>query len=171
MLWIILGFIIGVSIAIFLSICDYFCDFWEGIFNSFLGGLTGVMIGLFLMLFSSLFASCCAETTWSTVENTDIYALQDNLTTEGSFFLGSGHINDELKYFYVKETDIGYTVCNVDADNTYIRYTTDRCYVERQTCTFTNDFINLIAFPFNYTRYIFHIPDGSIMNNYAVDLK
>jgi hypothetical protein len=105
------------------------------------------------------------------IEDTDIYALQDNITTEGSFFLGSGHIDDELKYFYVKETDIGYTVCNVDADQSYIRYTDDRCHIEKQTCAFTNEFVNWIAFPFNDTRYIFHIPDGSIMNNYVVDLK
>lgn len=170
MLWIILCSIIGLIIGIIWAINDAL-DFWEGFFDAFISLLLGVMIGLLCMLFSSIFAECGAEKTWSTVEDTNIYALQDNLTTEGSFFLGSGHIDDELKYFYVKETDIGYTVCNVDADDSYIRYTTDNCHVERQICTFTNDFVNLIAFQFDDTRYIFHIPDGSILNNYAVDLQ
>lgn len=169
MLWIILGAIIGLIIGIVLAKDDW-CDFWEGVGYSFLGILLGAMIGLIITLFCSIFAECGAEKTWSTVEDTNIYALQDNLTTEGSFFLGSGHINDELKYFYVKETDVGYTVCNVDADNSYIRYTTDRCHIERQTYEFTNGFVKLIAIPMS-DRYIFHIPDGSILNNYAVDLK
>jgi hypothetical protein len=119
------------------------------------------MIGLIIMMPVSAIADCCADKTWHTVEDTDIYALQDNLTTEGSFFLGSGHIDDELKYFYVKETD---------ADDSYIRYTTDRCHIERQNYTFNNDFVAAIAIPMS-DRYIFHIPDGSILNNYAVDLK
>lgn len=170
MLFIIVGAIIGLIIGIWISIDDY-CDFGEGFFNAVIGILMGALLGLLLTLFSSILADCCADKTWSTVEDTNIYALQDNLTTEGSFFLGSGHIDDELKYFYVKETDVGYTVCNVDADESFIRYTTDRCHIERQTCTFDNKFVAAIAFPFTSTRYIFHIPDGSILNNYAVDLK
>lgn len=169
MLIILLGLIIGLIVGIVISINDY-CDFWEGVGITVLVTILGVMISFFIMMPVSAIADSCADKTWSTVEDSDIYALQDNLTTEGSFFLGSGHINDELKYFYVKETDVGYTVCNVDADDSYIRYTTDRCHIERQTYEFTNGFVKLIAFPIS-DRYIFHIPDGSILNNYAVDLK
>lgn len=169
MLIILLGLIIGLIVGIVISINDY-CDFWEGVGITVLVTILGVMISFFIMMPVSAIADSCADKTWSTVEDSDIYALQDNLTTEGSFFLGSGHINDELKYFYVKETDVGYTVCNVDADDSYIRYTTDRCHIERQTYEFTNGFVKLIACPMS-DRYIFHIPDGSILNNYAVDLK
>jgi hypothetical protein len=170
MVFIILGAIIGLIGGIVYALNECY-DFLEGIGTTFLITILGALIGFLITIFSSILAECCSDKTWSTVEDNDIYALQDNLTTEGSFFLGSGHINDELKYFYVKETDVGYTVCNVDADKSYIRYTSDRCHIERQTCTFTNDFVAAIAFPFNDTRYIFHIPDGSILNNYAVDLK
>lgn len=170
MLIILLGLIIGLIVGIVISINDY-CDFWEGVGTTVLATSLGVIISFFIMTLVSATVDSCADKTWSTVEDSDIYALQDNLTTEGSFFLGSGHISDELRYFYVKETDFGYTVCNVDADNSYIRYTTDRCHIERQTCTFSNDFVAAIAFPMTNTRYVFHIPDGSILNNYAVDLK
>lgn len=169
MLIIFIGLIIGFIVGFVYSLNNCW-SFWEGVGTTILITILGMAIGAVLMTFSSAIANSCADKTWTTVEDTDIYALQDNLTTEGSFFLGSGHINDELKYFYVKETDVGYTVCNVDADDSYIRYTTDRCHIERQTYEFTNGFVKLIALPMS-DRYIFHIPDGSILNNYAIDLK
>ena len=169
MLFIFLGLIIGFIAGLVYSLNNCW-GFWEGAGTTILITILGIIISLFIMMPVSAIADSCVDKTWSTVEDVDIYALQDNLTTEGSFFLGSGHINDELKYFYVKETDVGYTVCNVDADDSYIRYTTDRCHIERQTYEFTNAFVAAIAIPMS-DRYIFHIPDGSILNNYAVDLK
>lgn len=169
MLFIIVGAIIGLIVGIIYAFNNCY-GFGESFVVAILIIILGATIGGVCMTFSSAIADCCAEKNWYTVQDTDIYALQDNLTTEGSFFLGSGHINDELKYFYVKETDVGYTVCNVDADDSYIRYTTDRCHIEKQSYKFSNDFVAAIAIPMS-ERYIFHIPDGSILNNYAVDLK
>ena len=169
MLIIVLGLIIGFIVGVIYALNNCY-GFWEGFGTTILITIFGVLISCIIIMPVSAIADSCADKTWNTVEDVDIYALQDNLTTEGSFFLGSGHIDNELKYFYVKETDVGYTVCNVDADDSYIRYTTDRCHIERQTYEFTNGFVKLIAFPIS-DRYIFHIPDGSIINNYAVDLK
>lgn len=169
MLIVILGLIIGFIAGVIYALNNCY-DFLEGAGMTILITILGIMISFIVILPVSAIADSCADKTWSTVEDIDIYALQDNLTTEGSFFLGSGHIDDELKYFYVKETDVGYTVCNVDADDSYIRYTNDRCHIEKQTYEFTNKFVAAIAIPMS-DRYIFHIPDGSILNNYAVDLK
>lgn len=169
MLWIILGAIIGIVIGIYLT-SDAWMELWERVIMTFLLALLCSTLGVLFAMFSGVFADICADKTYHVVEDIEIYALQDNITTEGSFFLGSGHVDDELKYFYVEETELGYVVNNVDADNAYIKYTTDRYHLERLSYTFDNWFVRLIAFPMN-NRYVFYIPDGSIINNYTVDLK
>lgn len=169
MLWIFLGLILAVVFGIVISVNDY-ATFWEGVGNTCLLILLFVMPATLLGAVSSEIADEYAAKTYYVEEDIDIYALQDNLTTDGRFFLGSGHIDDELKYFYVQKTDVGYTVRNVDADESYIQYTSDRCHLEKQAYHFDNWFIDWIAFPKGY-RYVFYIPDGSIINNYAIDLK
>ncbi len=169
MLIVICGMVIGVVVGIVMALTDW-VDFWEGVGYAFLGLLMGTLLGLLVWLPVNAIVDCCAEKTYYTVEDTDIYALQDNFATEGSFFLGSGHIDDELKYFYVKQTDVGYTVCNVDADKSYIQYTSDRCHVVKQSYTFNSQAARLFAVP-SGERYIFYIPEGSIVNTYSIDLR
>ena len=168
MLWFIIGIII-VTVVVIRMIFDVYCDLGEILSYGFLM-LIAAMSGAFMLTaFSGMIADACADKTWSVVEDVEIHALQDNVTTEGNFFLGSGHIDKELKYFYVEETDLGYTVSNVDADDAYIRYTNDRCRLERQTYEFNNPWVYLVAIPLG-ERYVFYIPEGSIINNYSVDL-
>lgn len=170
MLWIILFAIVGIVIGIIVTI-DLGDGFLAGLGWTTVIGLVGCLIGLVVLLISSAIADCSAEKTYYTVEDTEIYALQDNVGVEGSFYLGSGHIDDNLKYFYVKQTDLGYTVCDVNADDAYIQYTSDKCHLVRRSYKFNNRFVRLIAMPMENDKYIFYIPDGSIINNYAIDLK
>lgn len=170
MLWFIIGIIITIAVVIYWIKEDIMFDGWEVIAWGFLVLIIAVFGSGLLTIISSEIAEATADKTYSVAEDVEIYALQDNMYTDGSFFLGSGHINDELKYFYVKQTEFGYAVSNVDADNTYIQYTTDRCHLERYTYTFDNWFVSLIAVPLT-DRYVFYIPEGSIINNYSVDLK
>lgn len=169
MLWFIIGILVTIGIVIYL-IWEDFLGFGEILGFGFLTLIAAFFGALLLTLFASAFAEAGAEKTYHVVEDVDIYALQDNIATEGSFFLGSGHVDGELKYFYVEKTDIGYTVKHVDADQTYIKYTSDRCHIERYTYTYNNWLVNLIAVPLT-DRYIIYIPEGSIVNNYTVDLK
>jgi hypothetical protein len=68
------------------------------------------------------------------------------------------------------QEDLGYTVKKVDADKCHIKYTDDRCHIEQLDYTFDNGFVRLIAFPTS-SEYIIYIPEGSIVNNYQVDLS
>lgn len=170
MLWFIIGILVTIGIVIYWIWDDCLWSVGECIAMGFLVLIAAVIGSILLMMFSSAAAETCADKTYHVVEDIDIYALQDNITTDGSFFLGSGHIDDELKYFYVEKTELGYTVKNIDADQAYIQYTTDRCHIEKQSYTFDNWFVRLIAEPIT-DRYIIYIPEGSIVNNYSVDLK
>ena len=132
--------------------------------------IISIVGSVLLCVISSVIADDCADKTYSITEDIDIYAMQDNLATEGDFFLGSGHVDGELKYFYVVKDEFGYTVTNVNADDAYIQYSTERCHLEKHTYTFDNWFVRSIAVPCS-DRYIFYVPEGSIINDYAVDLK
>lgn len=169
MLWFIIGVIIVVCIIIHM-IRDEIWTFGEICGFGFMWFLAIMICALLAMLFSSAIAEVDAAKTYSVTEDIEIYALQDDVGSEGEFFIGSGHISNELKYFYVEKTELGYTVRDIDADCTYIQYTTDRCHIEKQAYTFDNWFVRLIAIPMS-ERYVIYIPEGSIVNNYTVDLK
>lgn len=169
MLWFIIPIIV-VVLFVTHEIRDGLLDGWEIFWLSVLVFIGSILGATLLCAFSSEIAEECADKTYSIAEDVDIYAMQDNLATEGNFFLGSGHVDDELKYFYVVKGEFGYTVTNVNADNTYIQYTSERCHLEKHTYTFDNWFVRLIAIPCS-EHYVFYIPEGSIINNYTVDLK
>ena len=170
MLWFIIG-IVAVVIYIIWMCADELFSGGEIAVLGFMSFLGAMLVAFLLTLFSSAIAYSCADKTYSVAEDVEIYALQDNITTEGSFFLGSGHIDDELKYFYVEETDLGYTIKHVDADDTYIQYTDGRCHLEKHTYTYDGWFAQAVTMPLFGDRYVFYIPEGSVINNYSVDLK
>lgn len=170
MLWFIIGIVVTIGTVIYWIWDDTFFGIGETILMGFLILIAALMGSLLLTVISTAVAEVEADKTYSVTEDIDIYALQDNITTDGSFFLGSGHIDDELKYFYVAKTELGYTVKNIDADQAYIQYTDGRCHIEKQSYTFDNWFVRLITVPLT-DRYIIYIPEGSIVNNYSVDLK
>lgn len=168
MLWFLIALIVTIFLIVYwirdgLSLGEIVCC-------GFLTLLISIGIALMLAILSSAIAEDCAAKTYYAVEDTDIYAMQDNVTAEGNCFLGSGHIDGELNYFYVAKTPFGYTVENVDAVQTYIQYTSDRCHIERQSYTFDNWFVAAIAIPMT-DRYVIYIPEGSIVYNYAIDLQ
>ena len=171
MLWFIIAIIVVVIFVAYMIIEERWCLSWGEIFGfGFIAFIVAMLCAFLLTTLSGAIADECAAKTYSVAEDVDIYALQDNITNGGSFFLGSGHVDNELKYFYVTETELGYTINSIDADDVYIKYTTDRCHVEKHTYTFDNWFVRCIAIPMT-ERYVFYIPEGSVINNYAVDLK
>lgn len=93
------------------------------------------------------YAKCNVEITKTPeiVASVDLVALQDNTPVTGSFFLGSGSLNNKTHYAFYYETEHGYKYETLDAESTrypvYVRYISseetphiDRySVVERQT--------------------------------------
>ena len=169
MLWVILWIlaVIGFTVHAFF---DNWSD-WGDVIMTFFGSLlSGFGILMIVLIISSAVCDATCDKTWYTYEDTKIYALQDNVSEEGRFFLGSGQVKGKLKYFYVEETDVGYTIRDVVSDNTYIQYTDGECHMEKQSYEFNHWFAKLIAVPLS-SRQIFYIPEGSIVQNYTIDLE
>ena len=133
------------------------------------------LAGILVWLLIGALSLCGSEPVSKTPledEAIEIYALADGNLTEGhGSFLGSGHIDEELKYTFVKKDAFGYTVEQVDADACYVKYTDDiprAVPIEERY----NGFIKFWTGD-NVAKsgYIFYLPEGSIIEQYNIDLK
>ena len=103
----------------------------------------------------------------------DIIALNDSQNMQGSSFIGSGYVDEELKYYVMQDTNLGYSVIKIDSDNAYIKEDKDqKPHIEIQTEEIENP---ILRYWFNFncggTRYIIYVPNGTIVQNYKIDLK
>ena len=105
------------------------------------------------------------------VNTTNIIALKDSAGNSGSFFLGSGYIDDDLYYYYAAETERGYKVDKIKASNCYTRYSDDTPRIEEYKAVgFKNWYDYIYAMP-SVSYKVVYIPEGSITNVFEVDLE
>lgn len=103
---------------------------------------------------------------------TEIVALNDSTGVSGRIgFLGSGYVSEDLYYYYMKNTSKGYKASKIRADATYVKYSEDP-HIEIYSVTgFKNKLYYLIGVPFTDCYYIAYVPEGSIIENYRIDLE
>ena len=170
------GAIIG-----FLYGCIVDGDFFLGVLGSIAGFLTAALISIIIC---GLIIPIVADTVGAThsVEKVDIaplYALKDNSNLSGSFFLGTGSVNETDYYYYiVKEEGKGYCVNKLSTSNSvYLDYLNSKnCEYDEPCLVYYYDEWDSKALRFfawsppNW--HTFYIPEGSIIENYyEVDLE
>jgi hypothetical protein len=143
--------------------------------------IVGVWIGfpllaffasLCFMILSSGICSCFCNTEYKMTNDKPIIALQDNIETNGRFFLGSGTIDEDPVYYYMAEDEFGYKMDTVDTDFAYIQYSKDKPHIETYAPYFTNGFVEFFTGGcISGNRTIIYVPKGSIVENYNVDLQ
>ena len=168
MIWFILVVIFSIWFIKFLHDDDYSFvgGFFFWLFVTFLAFLLSLaMIGLCSSV-AVIFPQTCEK---SSTEH--IIALNDSTGVNGrAGFLGSGYVEDELYYYYMTDTKEGFQAKKIKAEDIYVRYS-DEPIVETYTATnFKNKLLWLIALPIN-SYHIVYIPEGSIIENYRVDLE
>jgi hypothetical protein len=163
-----MGLIIAVVIiGIIGGVLTYYgYGFIEDLFFGFLfwGG-----ISLFVL---SLFAIGC-ETTPVKVSEQKIYALKDNSQTNGSFFLGSGTIDEEQYFFYVIDTEKGKRIEKQLADESYVVETNNET---PKVVTYERRYKSAFArFMYGDTNgnyeYRFYVPKNTITTDFTIDLE
>lgn len=169
-------FIITVAGILIYEYSDFgMLDFGSFIF-SFVVGLFGGFIGLLIMLFVSMgfndrpLEDC--RITYSD-EKIELVALKDNFQVEGTAFLFSSTVNDELKYTYIYETDMGMTTKSLKANGCYIKYINDNetPYIQKWTVSHPSKFMNKMFF-LPYDRYTIYLPEGSVIEEvYNIDIE
>ena len=100
---------------------------------------------------------------------TPLVAMQDGTGT----FVRSVHIKEDLNYFYLYPDEDGRGIASgqAKAKYSYINYTEKEPYlVFHQARKFDSFLWNLITFP-ETDEYYFYIPEGSIVQDYTIDLN
>lgn len=168
MIWFILVVIFSIWFIKFLH--DDGCGFVGGFFfwlsmTILVFLLSVAMIG-FCSSVAVIFPQTCEK---SSTEH--IIALNDSTGVNGrAGFLGSGYVEDELYYYYMTDTKEGFQAKKIKAEDAYVRYS-DEQIVETYTATnFKNKLLWLVALPIN-SFHIVYIPEGSIIENYQIDLE
>ncbi len=172
MLIVILVLLIGVCMFYHLEVKGRrFSWRWDGselILTLFLSAVIGVAVAL---IPSVIFDCKPPELSYELIETKEIYALEDNITHGGRYFLGSGVSNGDAAYFYVVEEDFGLKTKSKDTDYAYVKYTDETPSVEYYDAEFKNPFYRWITLwgPYNICR--FNVPEGSVTSNINVDLQ
>lgn len=166
--------LIAVLIEIIYGMTQNGDSFLEALFQGCLVGFLTFFICIFLIMGTSAVA-CSDETNKKvgTEETIEIVAIADGNHVSGALgFLGSGVIDDELKYTYMySRNGYGLTIEQVPADNSYIIYTNTVPKVTKKTYTFAKQSTCLWALPMWDDEYFFELPENSVILDYRVDLQ
>ncbi len=170
MIWFIIGFVVAIAIIIKIF-CNEWNDWGDKIGGSILTLICTFLVSVAVLLAASIFVNCCAEIEYNVASDTKIIALKDNQNVNGSFYIMGGYIDEDLYYYYAVETEFGYKTEKMRAYNVYIKYTDGEAHIERHRGEFTNDIANLFGFPMCDDIYIIYCPEGTITNEFNVDLE
>lgn len=109
------------------------------------------------------------EFTTEVTATSSIVALNDGSLIEGyGGFLRSSYIEEELYYFYMKDTGNGtYAMRKVPADRTFICYTDDNFRIETIERTYN---LGCFYYPESDIYYIY-VPKGTITEEFTIDLN
>lgn len=166
MLFIIVGGLLGLVVGALLIKHD---DVYDRVMTGLLLLLMGAAVGFLLAV------GCSAILPSHSVANQPEYLhnLHDQNNTEGRFFLGSGVVDNVTKLFYTYQNqdgsfsfdDITKKSVDVFEDNP------EKPYLLVYHVEFNQSWMSLLGFPkfsSNPNKPEFHIPAGSIDNNYTI---
>lgn len=170
MIWFLIGLIVFVVWTICICLDDLY-DWGEKIGMSVLALITVTLGSVLVFILASLTIGSCAAVDYNKVSDTKIIALKDNQNVSGSFYIMGGYVDEDLYYYYATETEFGYKTEKIKADNAYIKYTDGETHIETYEAEFVNDYVYGFAAPNYSDRYIIYCPDGTVTNEFSVDLE
>ena len=169
-------FVIICLLISFYFVAQYWMDTWNSIgeniyltiFIPFLGIGTGLILWLSIGSIIGLFMP-----TIDIKETKELYALQDSNEISGSFFLGSGRIDEEMHYVYIVKEDRGKQIqsLEIETNDIYLNDNVDTPTLDIYSKDFKYGWMYWFAVPRGDCEYVFNIPPDSIDYKYNIDLK
>ena len=170
MFWFILGLIVFVAYTVCVW-CDDTNYLSEKMWYSIAALMVSALVSLLALLIASGVISNYADVDYKIVSDTKIIALKDNTNAIGSIYIMGGYVDENLYYYYATETEFGYKTEKIVANNAYIRYTDGEARIEKYKAEFVNDNVSFFAFIDCPDRYVIYCPEGTITNEFNVDLE
>jgi hypothetical protein len=176
-LWI--GAIIGIIIGIIIAI-DICVGFWEHFGMAFAIGILGTVLGMIICVVGGVrlqatYEAGDMETVKSTDEPISLIALCDNMGTDGTFYLGSGTIDSEMKYVYAYEDEeLGMITKTKSASDCYIKNipNDEKPYaVKWREIPKENFWSWLFVKPKPIEKITFYVPSTAVYAGYNIDFE
>ena len=166
-------FVVLIFIAIAAGMIYSFAEMGETVMGIIAGVLLAFAVCLLLIICVCAPRSALAYDIGVPViyEDTTIplVAMQDGTGT----FVRSMHVKEDLNYFYLYPDENGRGIASgqAKAKHSYINYTEDEPYLVFHHARKFDSFLwNLITLPWA-DEYYFYIPEGSIVQDYTIDLN
>ena len=136
--------------------------------------LLGLVVGVFFTLPFIETAEMGPKVPDGEPYSIELVALKDNKAVNGNFFLGTGTIDEDQYYFYLTKTEKGIQQRKLEnTSDVYLNYTEngDTPRIMVQKCRCADPVINFLALDPTFTEYYIYVPEGSITNEFSVDLE
>lgn len=174
LLWIII-IVVATLIGALVGSEDYYGDDINHLRGAFFGSLTGAVLGFFVIAITGFVVYSGTYTEQRTVK---LESLVDGSDIRGSFFLGSGVINEVSVFTWYEQSEPGsYRQEQADADVSTVHFTTDAPhYVLTVKRHDDGPFIGKWGLRADAGEgvewtYDFYVPKGTIKNNYTLDAQ
>lgn len=170
MIWIILGIVIGLITAwIFAS--DAYGPIEAVFVFVFVGGAAVLLASIVTISIGSIIGVFLPQEPIFE-KRYELVALQDSTSVNGHFFLGTGSVDEVMKYYFYRKEGSGFRSDSADANNAVIfEDSPSTPYADFYMPAFKHKVSGWIAIPWKDRPTEFHVPSGSILQNYTLDLK
>jgi len=130
---------------------------------------TGIILFI-ASIFTLVFIGSKVPQHWEIQKRSELVALQDNINSEGSFFLGSGSVEGELKYYFYERKGEGFVANSIHSDGVILLESDEAAY-EQWLKKDDKWWYWIFVLSGSEQKTIIKIPKGTILNNYNLDLK
>jgi len=159
---VVLGFFFGKFIFKEFRDLGYFIDyFFAGTLFLLMGGLISVL--LYILIGSFVPQGYVLDST------SEIIAFEDNLVTNGSFFLGIGSIDENAYYYYYEKNGDGMNMKRLRVWKATLFYD-DEPRIEKYSMKADGNW-SLFGLVLPETKYSIYVPEGTISGNFNSDLQ
>lgn len=165
--------IIFIMVAIKCQWGDYPADKTEEVIE---GLWIGLLIGAIIGPLTALKIGTFFPKTYVLTETTELVALHDNSASQGNFFLGCGTMDSEFYYVFYQKEGNAVKFRKISAEDYYetpLIFEEDRsdAILQKYTKRFMKEKNVRWGIFIGSIKYEFHIPKGSILKNFQLDLK
>jgi len=138
----------------------------EAIFVSVLVAAASSILGVIVALL-------IPSVTETDIQKISLMNLNDGSSMHGSFFLGSGTIDEKMQYTYYYEDNGYYKLGQVECSKALIKYNEGDPFLEiHRKKLIKGPVINYFSLVKNTPiKIVFNIPEGSIKSNFHLDAK
>ena len=176
-----MALIIFITLACFIGGIVLAIDIREGeglVGTVFSAIFLGIILGLLGLLGSAAISAMISDVAVTKdiceielSRSVEIVALKDSQDLNGSAFLFSRNIDEDLYYYYAAKTENGYKMDKIRADSCSVIYSDGTPRIDTYSATGFKRWADYIFKVPIYEEIIIYVPPGTIEQSFSIDLE